>query len=163
MDTTVMKKAAPVCSCGKTGELKAFATFEYFFCTRCKVEIGGKVVEKPKIAQNIIQEALDDPWTNFRLHAIPGQQRLDPTAVAFTGDVLSCEACGAKVGEVIADIPTLSLRPLVPIGTFYPYIKMLTSPWHQACCLAFCGATRIKRRSPAGAQVEYFVKGRGWV
>jgi hypothetical protein len=123
-----IRQIAPTCvKCWNKSELRSFNTFEYYYCPKCKVEVGGKAKPKaekaiqPRTGDKTIPTALPASWQGFSAQA-PLQQGVPvpppPTGIwgqasnqggpvpplAHKGDRVLCASCLAHRATLVEDL-----------------------------------------------------------
>lgn len=166
---------APVCKCGDTSVHKKFATFEYFYCPRCKTEVDEKKEWAPfdysyadlptgssaSFTAGAFQSALQ---TVFGHQLTPtGQQPqqllplLPPGIVALKGEDVTCEVCGIDYGTLIKDLPELSTR------THSQYVTSSVGFGKMSTCCWGDGISRYADKTNPASKLLYHIKNRGWM
>lgn len=102
------------CSCGTAAVKKQFDSFSYFYCTTCKIEVGGKG-QKPSIWTNTKAVPTDGAVSASIIQdaasaATPPPFSLGPCSlqypgiVALKGEQVTCSVCGYYCFNLPSDL-----------------------------------------------------------
>lgn len=145
---TTKPGTVPMCKCGATPKLQTYMTFSYYYCSACKVEVGGKAAksepkEEPKAAP--------EKW-HWSMALPPITPTLPQGMSALHGEPVTCFDCGVQVGKLQGDLPEMRSP-----ARWSSYRHIL----YSGTCA--CPISAEVKTDPATLNSFINVKGRGWV
>lgn len=147
-----MDETYPKCSCGKESTKKQFASFSYFYCTTCKVEVGYSPPSKPITPLWDWDSKKPLPQVNL---APQSTGSLPAGYVALKGEDIVCANCSVVHGHLRQDLPSWpgQTRMFGGSGSFIDFNTL------GKCC----DNMKIDQYNASMCFTEFYVKGRGWV